>query len=193
MDRQAPFSEGDAILIGISSNEARQGFVAAMKERLGSSVQGADMLTMIPKPFSRTFSVMDGSEPVAHAVDLSWWSDKGALTVKGVTYTARREGVMSGAWVLESVAGAVARATKPSALRRSLIVEHAGRHYTLRAASVLGREFVLFDGATRIGSLSREGIFTRRAAVDLPSTMPIVLRVFVIWLTVRLWKHERSM
>ena len=149
------------------------------------------MLRMIPKPFSWTFSVMDGAEPIAHAVDLSWWSDKGEITVQGVTYTARREGVISGAFVLESTAGVVARALKPSAMRRSLIVEHTGRKYRLRAVSALRRAFALLDGSTRIGSLSPEGIFTRRAAVDLPRTLPLTVRVFIIWLTVMLWKHDQ--
>ena len=150
------------------------------------------MLRMIPKTFSWTFSVLDGTEPVARAVDRSWWSDKGELTVQGVTYTARRERVMSGAFVLESAAGIVARATKPSALRRSLIVEYLGHHYTLRATSALRREFVLLDGSTRIGSLSPEGILTRRASVDLPSTLPLVVRVFIIWLTAMRWKHDEA-
>jgi hypothetical protein len=149
------------------------------------------MLKVIPKAFSWTFSVMDGSEPVAHAADRSWWSDKGELTVQGITYTARREGVMSGRFVLESTAGVLARATKPSALRRSLIVEHSGRQYTLRATSALRREFVLLDGSTRIGSISPEGIFTRRAAVDLPPALPLTVRVFIVWLTLMLWKHEQ--
>jgi len=148
------------------------------------------MLQMIPQAFSWTFSVMDGAEPVAHAMDRSWWSDRGALTVQGVTYTARREGVISGAYVLESTAGVLARATKPSAFRRALIVEHSGRQYTLRAVSALRREFVLLDGAARIGSLSPEGFFTRRAAVDLPPAWPLAVRVFIVWLAVMLWKHE---
>lgn len=150
------------------------------------------MLTMIPKMFSWTFSVMDGADQVAHVVDLSWWADKGEFTVHNVTYTARREGVVSGAFILESAAGVLARAVKPSALRRSLIVEHAGREYTLRAASAFRREFVLLDGATRIGSLSPEGLVTRRAAVDLPPALPLVVRVFIIWLTATLWKHDEA-
>jgi hypothetical protein len=150
------------------------------------------MLTVIPKWFSWTFSVMDGTDPVAQAVDLSWWSDKGQLTVQGVTYTARREGVLSGSFVLESPSGVVARATKPSMLRRSFILEHSSRKYTLRAASSFGRTFLLLDGSTRIGSVSPEGIFTRRAAVELPPTLPLIVRVFIIWLTVMLWKHEAN-
>ena len=99
---------------------------------------------------------------------------------------------MSGAFVLESTAGVLARARKPSAWRRSLIVEHSGRQYTVRATSAFRREFVLLDGCTRIGSVSPEGIFTRRAAVDLPQTWPLPVRVFIIWLTVMLWKQDEG-
>jgi hypothetical protein len=129
---------------------------------------------------------------VAGSVDRSWWSAKGELTVQGITYTARREGSISGAFVLESTAGVLARATKPSAFRRSLIVEHSGRQYTLRAASALRREFVLRDGSTRIGSVAPEGLFTRRATVDLPPALPLAVRVFIVWLAVVLWKHEQA-
>lgn len=148
------------------------------------------MLTVIPKFFSWTFSVMDGPGPVALSVDRSWWSDKGELTIHGVTYTARRDGVMSRTFVLESASGVVARATRPSMLRRSFIVEHAGHQYTLRAASTFRREFVLFDGSTRVGSIKPQGMFTRRAEADLPSTLPLILRVFIIWLTVMHWKRN---
>jgi hypothetical protein len=150
------------------------------------------MLTMFPKMFSWTFSVMDGAATVAHAVDRSWWRDKGELAIEGTTYRARREGIFGGPYILESAAGVVARATKPSALRRSFIVEHAGRHYTLRATSAFRREIVLLDGDTRIGSISPKGMFTRRAAVDLPSTLPLTVRVFMVWLVVMLWKHEAA-
>jgi hypothetical protein len=150
------------------------------------------MLNMIPKSFSWTFSVMDGSKQVAEAVDLSWLTEKGELKIHGVVYKAYREGMMSGAFVLESPDGVIARAEKPSALRRSLIVEHAGRQYTLRAKSAFRREFLLLDGSSRIGSISPEGIFTRRAAVELPEAWPLPVRMFIIWLTVMLWKQEQA-
>ncbi len=150
------------------------------------------MLRMIPNAFTWTFSIMDGAVRVAHAVDRSWWSATADLTVQGVAYTARREGLVSGQFLLESAAGIVARATKPSALLRSFRIEHAERRYTLRAPSALRRELVLFDGTTRLGSVSPEGVFTRRAAVDLPSALPLAVRVFIVWLTVVIWKHHNG-
>ncbi len=145
------------------------------------------MLRVIPKTWSYTFSVTDGTESVAEAVDLSWWRDKGELRVQGVSYTARRD---KSAYVLESDAGVLARAERPRKLFRELVIEHSGHHYTLRAKSSLRRQFLLFEGATQIGSLSPEGLFTRKAAVELPQTFPLVLQVFIIWLVMTLWKHD---
>ena len=148
------------------------------------------MLTAIPKSwFSWDFTVRQGSEPVAD-IDVSWWREKGVLTVAGTRYGVRREGLMSGAFVLESAGSVLARAEKTSAFVRSFIVAHAGRHYTLRARSAFLREIVLFDGPKETGSISPEGIFTRRASADLPEDLPLVVRIFLIWLTIILWKRD---
>jgi len=148
----------------------------------------AKALKMIPKGFaSWKFSVMDGSESVADVVDRGWWPGKAKLTIQGATYKAYRERAMSGAFVLESAAGVLARAEKPSALRRSFVIEHSGRRYTLRAESALRRELLLFDDSKHIGSLSPEGAFTRRATVNLPREWALPVRVFVVWLAVMLW------
>ena len=41
-----------------------------------------------------------------------------------------------------------------------------------------------------VGALSPRGLFTRRAAIDLPETMPLSVRVFIIWLAVIIWKRD---
>ena len=61
---------------------------------------------------------------------------------------------MSGDFILESVAGPeLARAEKPSAFRRSFVIRHAGRSYTLRATSMW--QFTLFDDPEK-SALSRQ-------------------------------------
>lgn len=148
------------------------------------------MLTAVPKHwFSWDFTVTEGSQTVAE-IDISWWREKGALTVQGVDYRVYREGMMSGDFILESAGSTLARAQKPSAFHRSFAIDHEGRRYILRAESVFRRTFLLLDGDRKIGSLSPEGIFTRRTKVDLPPALPLAVRVFVIWLTVILWKRE---
>ena len=146
------------------------------------------MLTAIPKAwFSWDFTVLEGAQPVAD-IDVSWWRESGSLRVQGTSYQVYREGVMSGAFILESAGTVLARAEKPSAFRRLFLLEHAGRQYTLRSA-FWGR-FLLSDDSREIGSLSRESIFMRRARVDLPEDLPLSVRIFIVWLAVIMWKRD---
>jgi hypothetical protein len=116
-----------------------------------------------------------------------FFADKGELRVQGVIYTARRE---KSSYVLELAGHVLARAERLRKWPRELVIEHSGRRYTLRAKSVFRRDFQLFDDSTQIGFVSPEGLFTRKAAVELPRTLPLFLQVFVIWLAMTLWKHE---
>lgn len=145
------------------------------------------MLKVIPRMWSYSFSVTDGADSVALAVDLSWRRDTGELRIQDDVYTARRD---KSSYVLESAAGVLARTERPRRWHRELVIEHSGRRYTLRAKSAFRREFQLLEGPMKIGSISPEGLFTRRAAVELPKMFPLFLQVFIIWLVMMLWKHE---
>jgi hypothetical protein len=148
------------------------------------------MLTAVPKSwFSWDFTIMDGVRAVGD-LDMSCWREKGVLTVEGTDYRVYREGLVSGDFILASNDKVLARAKKPSAFRRAFTVEYADKQYTLRPASVWGRAFALLDRDKVVGMLSPRGIFTRRAAVDLPENMPLPVRVFIIWLAVIIWKRE---
>jgi len=148
------------------------------------------MLNVIPKSwFSWDFVVTDGASPVAE-IDVSWWREKGVLNVRGSVYEVYREGLMNGAFILESSGSVLARAEKPSALRRSFELEYGGKFYILRAESAFRRKFVLIEGDREVGWISPDGVFTRRATADLPEGIPLPVKVFIIWLVVILWKRE---
>ena len=148
------------------------------------------MLELVPKSwFSWDFAALEASQPVAE-IDISWWREKGVLTVQGASYPVYREGLASGDFLLESAGSVLARAQKPSAFRRSFLVEHAGKQYTLRAKSAFRRAFILLDGSEEVGSVCPEGIFTRRSKVDLPESLPLPVKIFIVWLTVILWKRD---
>jgi hypothetical protein len=150
------------------------------------------MLQAVPTHwFSWDFTVTQGSEVVAD-IDISWWREKGVLTIGGKSYRVYREGLARGDFVLESPDMIVARARKPSAFRRAFIVQHGGRQYTLRANWPFRRDFRLLDGETEIGSISPEGFLTRRAAVVMPQDMPLPVQVFAVWLAIILWKRDAS-
>lgn len=148
------------------------------------------MLTATPRNwFSWDYVVSDNSQHVAD-IDISWWREKGTLTVEGRDYGVYRQRPMSGKFVLESNGAIVASAEKPSSLTRRLLIEHAGRQYELKPRGMFSRTFQLHAGPTMVGSLAARGVFSRRMNVDLPETLPLAVRVFVMWLTVILWKRE---
>ncbi|MGE5559120.1 MAG: hypothetical protein ACM3WV_11025 [Bacillota bacterium] len=151
------------------------------------------MLNAIPKGwFSKDYRVMDGARQVAEIV-MSWWREEGRLNIEGASYKAYREKLMSGAFLLETDNGlALARAEKPSAFFRRFLIEYDEREYVFQAKSVFSREFVLFDGPSEIGRVAPEGLFTRRAVVNLPEELPLPVRIFILWLTIVLWERESN-
>ena len=123
---------------------------------------------------------------------MSSWRETGALTIGDTTYRMYREGPMSGAFILEHAGSELAQAEKPSVFRRELVIRHAGHDYTLRPESMFRRAFVLLDGSQQIGSVAPESAFTRKAAADLPDSLPLPVRMFVVWLAMILWRREQN-
>jgi hypothetical protein len=156
------------------------------------------MLTIMPRTwYSWDFTVADDARTVA-VMDLSKWREKGVLTIDGLDHRVFREGMMSGDFLLEREGTVLARAVKPSAFSSTLLVRYQDREYTLRKKSVWGRSFVVLAGVgpagsaveQQVGSLAPAGLMTRKAHVDLPAAWSLALRVFIIWLTVIMWKRD---
>ncbi len=150
------------------------------------------MLIATPKRWlSWDFEVHEGGGQPVGEVKVSAWREQGAVTVGGIEYPVTRQGAV-GAFTLSGAGGVLAQAMKPSALRRMFTLEHDGKEYTLKAISVWGRGTVLLDGETKIGAVRHSGVFTWQARADLPEDMPLEVRLFVIWLTVLLWKRQQA-
>jgi hypothetical protein len=147
------------------------------------------VLELVPQNWaSWRFSVLEDGKSVAE-IDMSRWREKGAFVVGGTGYNAYREGVVSGAFILELDGARVATAEKPNAMARRFSVEHAGRSYTWQG-QVLKRSFVLEENDRAIGSLIPEGILTRKATAEFPYDLPLAVRVFMIWLALIMWKRQ---
>ena len=150
------------------------------------------MLEAIPKSiFSWNFFLKDDGNVLAE-IDLSLWREKGTLLIQGTSYYFFGEGWMSGLYILKSREGSViACADKPSAFLRRFEIQYQSQHYTLRAISPLHRRFDLCDSANRtLGSITPQGIFTRRADVDLPDALPLSVKAFTVSLVIILWRRQ---
>lgn len=142
--------------------------------------------------FSWDFTVARDGRAVAE-LDISWWRERGELTVGGDTYAIVRQGFVSSDFTMTAPdGGVVATASKPSLLQRRFEVVHGGHTITLEARSIWRRTMdVLLDGRA-VGAITPVGAWSRRADVDLPDALPLPVQVFVTWLAVLLWKREQD-
>jgi hypothetical protein len=139
--------------------------------------------------YSWDYTVMSGERTVAH-IELSSWRERAEIVIGDVTYRVFREGTLSGDFVIEAAGRELARATKPSAFRDTIIVHYGGRDYTLLKPSIWRRAFALMDGERQIGTIEPESAWTRRAIADFESDWPMPIQAFVIWLVIILWKRN---
>ena len=147
------------------------------------------MLKGVPKGWcSPGYRVLEGNTTIA-IVNLSSFREAGDLETEGATYQVYREGLFSGAFLLEERGSVLARAEKPSALLRRFEVEYDGNEYLLEAESIMTRTFVLSAAGIQLGSIYAQHSLTRRSVVDLPEEIPLPVRLFIFWLVMILWKR----
>jgi hypothetical protein len=148
------------------------------------------VLQLVPESWlTWNFDVLENNRKLAE-IKTSTLPESGKLSIEGSHFRAYREGMFSGEFFLEKDGQTIARAQKPSALLNSFNIEYSDRRYTLKKESWVGRSFVLLQGDLEVGSIRPEGFLRRKAAVSLPEDMPIPIQVFVVWLTILLWKRE---
>lgn len=148
------------------------------------------MLELVPRFGSaRRYTVRRDGQDIAD-ITLGWVREAGDLTIDGVAHELRREGLLSGEFLLSRGGAVVARARKPSALRRRFEVRHDGQVYELVKARWWGRRYDLRAGGRTIGSIGPHHAFTRRAEIALPAELAVPVQVFVAALVVLLWKRD---
>jgi hypothetical protein len=149
--------------------------------------------TAVPRHwFSRDFDVQDQDAAGVGELRMSAWRASGSLVANGQEYRIVREGFLRTSFRLEGPEGTVARARRPNALRSTLEIEYEGRILTLRQRSIWSSERVLEHEGRELGSISATGLFSWKAAVALPPSLPLPLRLFASWLTVLDWQRDAS-
>ena len=139
----------------------------------------------------RLYSIARDGAPVGE-IDCARLWERATITVGGTTYSAAREGKMSGAFYLEANGNRLVSAEKPSALHRLFIVQVDGRTYTLKAAGAFGRAFVLTEHEVQIGSIAPNGWFSRTCTAELPDDLALEVKAFVIWLVIVMWRRQEQ-
>jgi len=149
-------------------------------------------MTLEAKPkawWSWTFRVVDDGKEIAE-ISFACMREAGTLQLADSTYRFYRQGAFRGQFILERNGHVIAYAEKPSALVRSFNVYYGAKIYTLEAESIFRRKFVLREAGSEIGSIAPQRACYRDARIDLPETLLLPVRLFMLWLTLLLWKRD---
>jgi hypothetical protein len=150
------------------------------------------MIEAIPKRLLSNDFVLRSSDEAPVLLDVSGWRERAEFELNGNPYRLYREGLASGAFVLEQDGSVVARAYKESAFRDRFEIELEGVTYTLRKLSVLSRRFGVFLDDQQLGLIAPVGIFSRRTRIQLPAHWPVALQVYLFWLALVIWNREAA-
>jgi hypothetical protein len=141
--------------------------------------------------FTWGFTVRQDGNKIAD-IDSSWLGERADIKVEGQTYSAYRESLLAGTFVLQSGERTLARARKASAFVRAFDIDFADRPMELKAASVWRREFGLFENGAQVGRISPAGWFSWQAVIDLPPDIPLPVQLFLFWLVLVLWRRAAA-
>ena len=143
------------------------------------------------------FRVTRDGSPFGH-MEFRALAEAGAIVMGDRRLTIRREGTMSGAWLLEEDtpgvgAQVVASAEKPSAWRNGIILRMPGRpELRLKRASAWKPVFELAEADRRLGAIRRTSVWRRRVQAELPDDVPPPLQLFALWMAMLLYRRDDS-
>jgi hypothetical protein len=129
------------------------------------------------------------NQAIVGSLDFSVWGEAGELRIQNESFRAYRE---SSNFYLADQQRCVAIATKPNPLFRQFFIKQGEARYELQATSASGRRFIVQEYGQVVGAIYPAHAFTRQAIVDLPESMPLSVRLFIVWLVLTLWRRQKT-
>jgi hypothetical protein len=145
------------------------------------------MLTTVPdRPFTWNCAVYSDRHRLS-SLSFSCWGEAGMFEIWGERYRIYPEA--DGTFVLEQNKRAIAIAEKPNPFYRMFFIQHGESWYELKAERAKGRRFVLQKDGELLGWITPQHPFTRKTNVQIPDTIPLCVRLFMVWLVMMLWRR----
>jgi hypothetical protein len=138
------------------------------------------------KWYSSDYRILRGGTEITCLKFLSG-PERSQFILDGTVYLARKERWDSSNFFLTSSQTQLARAEKPRWFSQTISVEYGSDVYRLQSHS---NRFALSRQGREVGSIAKQGWFTKKAVAELPEELPLPASIFVIWLVLLMWKRN---
>lgn len=136
--------------------------------------------------FRRRYELSDDGNPVTELAKFRRESCE--FLVEGVTLRVTRE--RGKRFVLDGPTGRLATADRETS-RRWAITTPTGR-LELARPSMWKSAWELGRGGQPVGRIAYDGVFTRTSYADLPSDLPLAIRVFAHYVVLMMWERAAA-
>ena len=116
------------------------------------------------------------------------WRDKAEFTWHDKKYTVYKKSMVKALFILETEGRILLQAKRDSVFKRQVRFVIDNREYQLTAKSVFGRQFILLCKSKKVGHISPDNMFSRKATINLPLSFATPIQVFIVFLTVIFWR-----
>lgn len=136
-------------------------------------------------------AISSGDEKLTE-LTITFFRSRGRFELDGEDYTVIPNGFLSSRSELRKGPTLLARAEKPSFLRRRFTITSAGHRMELESRSWTGREYVLSLEGRETGWIRRHGFMGNRLEMDFPEEVPVFLQVYFAYLVLAQAKAEAA-
>jgi hypothetical protein len=140
--------------------------------------------------FKNGFDLVDDTGRKLGSFAGSAWRERGEISAGGEVARFTRQGGRR--FTLDGPAGESAAADKPSAWSGRWVLQAGGRAYELARRSWWSQAYELSSAGQVVGSVQPKGLFSGKAAVDLPAELPPIVQVFAVAVVMTLGRRESA-
>jgi hypothetical protein len=149
------------------------------------------MLIATPTDWLRRNYLIEEDGKLVAEIDGSPWQEQASATVGTTTYALSRESVFRASYVIRRAGQVVARGRMQSIFSPLFDVSWGEQTLLLRRLSIWLPTFGVFKGYEQIGTVKRLGFFYRRGTVEGAASVPLEIRVFLLWIALMTWRRNQ--
>jgi hypothetical protein len=150
-----------------------------------------NVLDLVPVRWLSTDMNVFNDGALLAELQFSRWRENGSIVSAGRRYAIHKDGMFSNRFLLEIDGRSCCQAQMKASWTRTVSMDYEGVLYVLKWTALSRRVQVLRDGL-EVGAVHRRGFWGRQARVEFIDEIPLVAKVFLLWLVCLGWNRDAA-
>ena len=139
--------------------------------------------------FRQRYTIMDDERTLAK-IKLNSFREQADITIDGLVITIKKKSAFKSDYELDVNGNPLAFANKLSLWKYDTLIKVSDQEFLLKRANWFSSNMAVIYSGRQIGLIKKRGWFTSDVIADLPASIPIELRIFM--LIIKLFYRNRD-